>query len=1002
MAKLLAAHGVRSAVLNACNSATPSPDVGGNLAYLFASHGVSHVVAMVYKIKTDAAVLAMRAIYSAIPDGWHIPNFARHARETLRNDRLRCGRYGALIPCEDDFNLVCYSSNTALHLDEEASRINSPNVLSPRLLAAQFPSKNPEDPHDIRGSATPMVSRVQDLDMLSLEELLQFHHIIFLCGESGTGKSTLARLLQQWWTETSFAREVCYFENHEALEVWLQDRQHQGSPSSENGTEKYCANTNKAPHSGQGNHDAIILIDNLESWGRLSREAGGSRHWHTLLSNTIAKQESMVLKFRMVVFTRLCEESLESIGLDVVCHTISPPTPGEATSVAIGYMSSTEHADAHTQEEAAELADIISQHDNNFNFIHTFTPLLGKLGCSPYQALEQVLGDPALCDVEYLRDLTSFLRYNSAFKSAHESIQSWPRNTDLSFRMILSFCVFTGTIPVDPRLWLFKCFETGVFSGGKRSSDAYPVESGRIRYYELQDGWMDFPPDWTFEKSWTKIKDLLASLGLFRQSEGMAQTNALLPYFLRYELSTLKGTIHNWDTYWILMQRAYWEYSEVYACDLIRLYLEDTGQRLAVVATVNNEISNIIEGIRLSIRQPIFPFRFMRSYYLLAWVNYTSMTLPRLKGISSLLSQVLLRFEQIITNTEWAVDQAGEKQPAEETRQKIFENAIQTARCLGRIYEALNDQESVIANSERVQRLKGLFGPLLDIDAAKIFDTSYELDIQKAKAKAISTNDWIPADLEYFCQLLTSETPNRAIEWSEGGGLARLAKASFVIHLSAEMDKIPHTHALRGLVEENFQESFQFLSSIQVQHMGLSRLQPMATRLALASMSASGSSAGTPNLFQKFTSRDQAAAISEKMQKAFPAQSLSNSPAFVADAIAYVLDPQAVRSGSQFVFDRERLREVYEISQELQNAHIQALCLQQLTISSIIDGDKSAADSYAATWYNLNGRLPGTPQILSVNLQDQRAFSNFLRKRLRELESGLEVVAPAKSELSGS
>jgi hypothetical protein len=78
----------------------------------------------------------------------------------------------------------------------------------------------------------------------------------------------------------------------------------------------------------------------------------------------------------------------------------------------------------------------------NLDFLHAFMPPQAKLKRPPLTFIDELLGDPTLCDFEAVRNLIEGPNSKSALKIAHDRIQSWPLQTDTSHRLILMMCIF--------------------------------------------------------------------------------------------------------------------------------------------------------------------------------------------------------------------------------------------------------------------------------------------------------------------------------------------------------------------------------------------------------------------------------------------------------------------------------------------------------------------------------------------------------------------------------
>lgn len=100
--KLLADHGIPSAVINACESARANRGIGANLSRIFARQGVSNTLAMSYKFSSSAAVLFHTKFYECLlVETLPFSEAARHARKTLRDNQEREGIDNQLLDRQD-------------------------------------------------------------------------------------------------------------------------------------------------------------------------------------------------------------------------------------------------------------------------------------------------------------------------------------------------------------------------------------------------------------------------------------------------------------------------------------------------------------------------------------------------------------------------------------------------------------------------------------------------------------------------------------------------------------------------------------------------------------------------------------------------------------------------------------------------------------------------------------------------------------------------------------
>jgi hypothetical protein len=940
---------------------------------------------MTFKVKTDAAVIAMRGIYSTLlHDGGNLLTAVRRAREELRTVSSRSGRYGLTVVCEDEINLVCYSVHIESNTCTNANDVEFADILDLQTrLASPSSQKQLLLGVDEERSHAPEITRIQDLDILMVEESLDASTVVFLGGESGTGKTTLARHMSNWWKETSFAGDVPHFQMLDDLQMWLKSREE--SSAKENERKRDHESASSLP-----DYETIILLDNPESydqWPQNSKECKGLH----CLNEMIEKCLKSMVRTRVIVFTRLSEQQLSGISVNALYHEVSTPSVEEAAAVAAFYTSqySTNNLD---QMEAAETEEVIKQHRMNLAFIHTFMPLQAELKCRPFEFIDKLLDDPTLCDFEAFQNVIEGPNSSSALKIAYDRIQSWPLQTDTSHRLVLPMCMFQRQFPADPRLWSRKLLERGPV-GQKSMVQPYPIESGEIHYWDLGDGWENFPEEWTFEESWEKIRDCLLSLGLMyedrkRGSKGVEtfRLHPLLPYLLRYGVCKLRNVFssRSLNVYWPKLRQTYWEYYECRATELTIAWLEDENTRLEILKTVNDDIANIYEAITLSLIQPHFPFRRIRIYDLVSWINFTSMPQLQLKRWSHLLDRTLSRFESILDNQEWITNADGAKIPPEDRREAILTIAIQLAEHLGAVYEALGDREVVIANMDRAMNMKASF-TANSVVIAPIAVTRILYALQVQAAKAIPTSEWSQRVLSLFTELLTSETVT-TLTGSEPASRAQAARASLAIHLNYERKLIPADHPLQKILKDIFEHDARLISNIYTKHPGLSQLQSLGGRDFIA-YPVFANETGSVDMLETYASREHAAEVARRIQKDFHQRPASNSQGYSDDAIAYAMDPEAIVNGNKFVFDAERLTKVYEIAKQVKDLRNQAFFLRQLRIGALLDGELEAARRYEEAWREIGGEKIAPPDILDNDLDKQNEFSELLLRRVEEVEA---------------
>jgi hypothetical protein len=974
VAKLLTECGVRFAVLNACNSATPGLGTSSNLACTFASYGIQRVAAMSYRVKTDAALLAMRSLYHALlRDPVAISRAVVYARARMRAYPTRSGRYDLHLACEDDFNLILYAPDRALQPKAPKSAMDISDMLEIQNLLKSVAGAPIESNEDCEIEDNLQIRRIQDLDMLSLEDALDCVDIATLSGESGSGKTTLAHHLREWWRETFFAEEIQCFEHAEEFRSWAENQQDGHNKSV---TPKYKRVQDSVVKQQPYSHKRIIMLDNVESFDPWPENPKDAKRLD-VVKNIVKECLEGNRGCRVILFTRIPINVLALAIPDAMCLGMSPPSSREAVSLLMAKIPS--DAKVVHQQSASELEDVIKSHGMNLSFITTILPVIVKSGYKPYEVIERLLDDPQLC-LEAFSSLSEREDSNSAFKLASERIASWPLQTDLAHRMILPFCMFQHRVPVDTRLWLYKLYETGAFSSRVPNVEPYPVRSGRIHDWMLSEGWENFPSDWTFEESWHKVRDCLLSLGMWREVVGNGDGNVspsflihpLLPYFLRSEIGRMESRLKDPTKYRSKLQQSFWEYYENQMSDRINVWTESPDSRILIVNEIQVDAENMFEAIRLGLRQSLFPFRHMQSHLLTSCLNFLAMPQPRVRRWACLFSNVLERYE-LLTAGEWTIDAAGQKSPPEDKRELIFKDAINMAEQAGKALEALHDADAIVANADRAVRLKNSFLPLVDTSSIEIAKALYCIQVQKAKC--VPSSQWSAETLEYFLELLSSGVPDEESRNSEGQ--ARLARAELANHLLFERTSIPEDHPLHQLLLQYSPEFESMISDILSKNVGLSQLGSLSSRDFFV-QSGRPSNSENADLDNNVASRSYAADVSRRLQKSFVLEAPSNARGYFTDAVVYAMDPEAVERGEDAIFDATRLRQVYEKAKQVNYKELEAFCLQQLAIGALMDGDVAAAEEYLRMLNEIGGEgaLPKDWSSLAMHNGKRRSVSD--------------------------
>ncbi|KAH0564776.1 hypothetical protein GP486_001833 [Trichoglossum hirsutum] len=932
IAQELTRCGVKSVVLNACNAATTGFSVESNFAHVLAAQGIPYVVAMPYKVKTDAAALAMRTFYSILlTESGSFMKATRCARAELRRLRGRAGRYGTTVDCDDEYNLVCYCAKPEVDFTPITGGLHYTMYSQNAALAGPYSDSTLKPVGSGLGRHIPNIIRIQDLDILSLEELLVGNSVVFVTGESGTGKSTLARNIQSWWRGTSFARYVEYFEVSGDLQNWRDGIHQKGILQSD-------PNEGFVGEAGSYDYDRVFLLDDIDPW-EMGPQENSMKYF---LSSCVG----CIKKCRIILFTRMTKEVLTGRYPWAPVHEISIPSSEEATALAKFHLLGQRPSYELSHTDAGDLEELVKHHRMNLSFIEIFMPRMAELYLLPKDFVGYLLRHPSSCDFAAFHDRISCQDSYPVLGLVHERLQAWGKSV-LAFRIAFPLCMFQQRVPQDIRPWLYKLWEKGLFSGGKLPFEPYPLESGRIHAFELEPGWGSFPPDWAFEDSWVQVQECLQNSGLLQKEKttfpGLStysRIHPILPYFLRYEIARLGLR----DSYWPDLLGAYWEYYEVRAADLTLSFLEDES-RYSTVMDINNDLVNLHEAINLSTMQKCFPFRIMRSYNLISFIDFTSMTKVQLRRWQSLFDQVLTRFERIVLEKEWSNSQP------QDFKQKMVIYAMTVARCTGKLLEELGSSSAVLDNAERALILRNNLTKDLVVTDQNIEAIFYTIQVQRAKATP--THQWSPDTLNLFHTLLLTKASDNVVGERER---IKLANAELANHLAADRDKIPSSHPLHAILGRAFENGRAFIQSIHLNNGVLAQHLSLSGRAAMA-YTVGQEQEESASIMNDFTSREHAAQTIRGIQAEFSKRVPSSNSGYSNDARAFTIDADAYLRGDEFFYDRGRLRQVYEIAQQQKDTKNHLFCLNQLFTAALLDGDLGAAQNYDIALQKLEEEL---------------------------------------------
>nr|WP_232541385.1 tetratricopeptide repeat protein [Nocardia bovistercoris] len=211
VAKLLGAHGVPMAVVNACQSAMQDGSEAA-LAQRLAETGVPLVVGMAYAVTVAAAALAMPALYGQLVRGVEPEEALRQMRRRLFESPDRQGFFDQILPLHDWVLPVVFRQ----HRVDLGLREMRPGEADSYEARASKVGAEPTPEYGFVG---------RDLDVHGIERMLLTdpdRNQILVRGMAGAGKSTLLAHLGWWWQRTGLVDEVFTFSYEDR--AWTADQ----------------------------------------------------------------------------------------------------------------------------------------------------------------------------------------------------------------------------------------------------------------------------------------------------------------------------------------------------------------------------------------------------------------------------------------------------------------------------------------------------------------------------------------------------------------------------------------------------------------------------------------------------------------------------------------------------------------------------------------------------------------------------------------------------------
>ncbi|GAW21435.1 hypothetical protein ANO14919_109540 [Xylariales sp. No.14919] len=200
LAGLLSSHGVRTVILNACQSAVEGEGPSANLAKALIQNGIKTVVAMGYKVLDVTARLFVSSFYDQLLRLNRSPLLAAQAaRQCLLNKRTKKTNYLTEVPLDDYLVPSVYIGDGGMnYVDHELS------ISDLEMLRTSPPELPPDRSVDVDMN---LIGREGELLMLKMDLMLE-SCITAIEGPPGVGKSALINGAAEWWKSTAFIDRV--------------------------------------------------------------------------------------------------------------------------------------------------------------------------------------------------------------------------------------------------------------------------------------------------------------------------------------------------------------------------------------------------------------------------------------------------------------------------------------------------------------------------------------------------------------------------------------------------------------------------------------------------------------------------------------------------------------------------------------------------------------------------------------------------------------------------
>lgn len=650
--------GVNHLVLNACLSARIDDDEHNNLTAQLVKQGLATVVAMSYKVSVEAATMFMNAFYLTLSTSRNIPLSVASGRSYLKQHSERQARYGERVKCEDDCVPVLYCSHMSCSNASDEAPIQTTTFSSAENIALQ----PVQCEHIQEGTPTTVVhslheSQCRDLDILSIEELLENRAVLIVSGPAGSGKTTFANYLLHWWKETNYVNHA-YYTHFITDREWLTGL---ALPRIQTEIESLATDIAESWH----NYDSIHLIDFFMPFECFFNDADITERSKNVFEALV---ETLKTKPRSrLLFFACAEPAFLQQYLRVPVYELEMPRMPEVNKMIDYYLKDRSPEQDLDREGRIDLEAIMGSSWRNVSFIRGTVLSMTQLQLS-FTQLSYGLLRPTTSTLasDVARAFLDVRVHKSEYGEADTPFacfSSWMHNmyeaNEMVYWLALSFVVFQQHLPAKVDLWTWELLYCGYLQPGGTPANDY--EPAWLPSAEDLDG-----TDTPLDLCWAATCTALQNFGMLRRVR-MPSTNskAELPEYEVHPFLCLASRNE------ILKQRHRppQQVLQTLRSALAHFYQRDTGLlahskdsetvqfELEIGKRIQMEENNIINALETSELEHRVGHEFgFLQMILIAYLPVLTMTKPHLRKWAGVFESLLSRYERLQSDCSEVLD----------------------------------------------------------------------------------------------------------------------------------------------------------------------------------------------------------------------------------------------------------------------------------------------------------------------------------------------------------